>query len=47
MKVERGLLIAIEGIDGDGKTTQARAIAVGLRTAGLTVKETTEPAHGQ
>lgn len=47
MKLERGMVIALEGIDGAGKTTQARAIAARFRSAGLTVVETKEPTNGE
>ena len=48
--VEGGVLIAIEGIDGAGKTTLAQALANELGTLGLTVvvsKEPTTGRHGQ
>ncbi|MCJ7822114.1 MAG: dTMP kinase [Armatimonadetes bacterium] len=38
-----GLFITLEGIDGCGKTTQARLLAEGLRTAGHSVCLTREP----
>jgi dTMP kinase len=41
-----GVLIAIEGIDGAGKTTQAGLIAERLRAAGLEVVRTKEPTDG-
>lgn len=47
MKLERGMVIALEGIDGAGKTTQARAIAARFRGVGLTVVETKEPTNGE
>jgi dTMP kinase len=43
----RGRLIAIEGIDGSGKTTLARAFAARLREAGRTVCESKEPTDGK
>ena len=42
----RGVLIAFEGIDGSGKTTQARRLAHRLRNAGITVVLTKEPTTG-
>ena len=47
LKLTRGLLIAIEGIDGAGKTTQARAIAQRFAAAGLLTRESKEPTGGQ
>lgn len=41
-----GLLIAFEGIDGTGKTSQIKALASYLRGGGCTVKETREPTDG-
>lgn len=38
-----GLFITLEGIDGCGKTTQARLLAEGLRRAGHSVRLTREP----
>lgn len=39
----RGRFLTLEGIDGCGKTTQARLLAERLRAAGPTVCETREP----
>ncbi|MCD0278510.1 dTMP kinase [Xanthomonas melonis] len=41
-----GLLIAIEGIDGAGKTTLARSLATTLQTAGARVVLSKEPTNG-
>ncbi len=42
----RGLLIAIEGIDGAGKTTLQRSLARRWRQRGIPVVRLTEPSHG-
>ncbi|NIA04936.1 MAG: dTMP kinase, partial [Proteobacteria bacterium] len=42
----RGILIAFEGIDGTGKSTQLRLLADYLRHQGCTVIETREPTDG-
>ncbi len=42
----KGILIAIEGIDGAGNTTQAKLLAAWLRSKGLKVVLTKEPTHG-
>ena len=39
----RGRFISFEGIDGSGKSTQLKALAARLRTAGAAVVETREP----
>lgn len=44
--VARGLLIAIEGIDGAGTTTQARRLVDWLAAAGLSAHVTREPSDG-
>lgn len=42
----KGLLIALEGIDGTGKSTQLALLARRLRAAGLEVVATREPTDG-
>ncbi len=42
----RGLLIAIEGIDGAGKTTQASMLRDFLSSRGISVRSTKEPTNG-
>jgi dTMP kinase len=44
--VKRGRLIALEGLDGCGKSTQAERIAQALREAGRDVVATREPTDG-
>lgn len=44
---KKGLLIAFEGIDGTGKTTQIEMLAEVLRRRGLSVVATREPTDGQ
>jgi len=46
MGVNRGLLVALEGLDGCGKTTQAARIAEALRARGREVLVTREPSDG-
>ena len=44
--LNRGRLIALEGLDGVGKTTQARLLARHLTHLGLPVILTREPTDG-
>lgn len=41
-----GVLLALEGVDGSGKSTQARLLAAALRQRGLNVLLTREPTEG-
>ena len=45
-KTNKGILLAIEGIDGTGKSTQLKLLADYLREKGCTVIETREPTNG-
>jgi dTMP kinase len=44
--VKRGALVAFEGLDGSGKSTQLARAAAALRAAGHDVLETCEPTDG-
>lgn len=44
--MKKGVLIAFEGIDGTGKSTQLPLLAAYLRKQGYSVVETREPTHG-
>ncbi len=44
--MKRGVLIAFEGLDGSGKSTQLRRAASALRARSLDVVETREPTDG-
>ncbi|MDP3937636.1 MAG: dTMP kinase [Deltaproteobacteria bacterium] len=46
-RLEKGVLVALEGIDGTGKSTQARNLAAGLEAAGWPVASTREPTEGE
>lgn len=46
MKLWPGKLIALEGLDGSGTTTQASLLASGLRAQGYQVLATREPSDG-
>ena len=43
----RGLLVVFEGIDGAGKSTQIRRLALLVRALGLECVESREPTYGQ
>ena len=45
--LKRGVLIAFEGIDGSGKSTQARALGGALREKGYDVVLSSEPTRGR
>lgn len=42
-----GILIAVEGIDGAGKTTQVKMLAAALQAAGIDVITSKEPTDGE
>jgi len=46
LKTARGFLLALEGVDGSGKTTQAQLLAVSLLQMGRKVVLTREPTTG-
>ena len=46
MRLPRGILLAIEGIDGAGKTTQADSVRQALEAVDLEVTVTHEPTRG-
>ena len=46
-KTSRGFLIALEGIDGAGKTTQARLLVRWLRRNGVKAVYTSEPTNSE
>jgi len=46
-KQNRGMFICIEGLDGSGKTTQAKRLVKNLRQRGFDAVYTTEPTKGE
>ncbi len=46
-KQNRGIFICIEGLDGSGKTTQAKRLVKNLRQRGFDAVYTTEPTKGE
>jgi dTMP kinase len=46
IRLERGVLVVFEGIDGAGKTTQARLLERKLRDIGVPVVSSKEPTNG-
>jgi dTMP kinase len=47
MKQNRGIFICVEGLDGSGKTTQAKRLVNNLRLRGFDAVYTTEPTKGE
>ena len=47
MRLSQGILIAFEGIDGAGKTTQVERLTTRLSELGYDVKRTKEPTNGE
>lgn len=47
MRLKKGILIVLEGIDGAGKSTQARLLLTGLRSLGHKVVCFREPTRGR
>lgn len=47
MKLQQGLLIVLEGIDGSGKTTQAQSLVRHLRSRGFEAALFREPTRGR
>jgi len=43
----KGMLVAVEGVDGAGKTTQSYLLVEGLRKLGYEAEYTPEPTHGR
>jgi len=46
-RIDKGRFICIEGVDGSGKTTQARKLVKNLRQRGFDAVYTTEPSAGK
>lgn len=47
MKLKKGILLVLEGIDGSGKSTQARRLKKKLQALGLEVELFREPSRGK
>jgi len=45
--IEQGMFICVEGLDGSGKTTQAKILVKSLRRRGFDAVYTTEPSTGK